>query len=229
MIRTQELTQAQLADLLDNFRNRQADSTPLDLGLLAECATRLRGSQPSSHTAAASEEEVQRFIDTACAVSSDNRHEFGQFVGATFSRAALERLFYELRRAEPTLARRDEATRSHDFAETVGKMLDAVGYTEAYAKQWPSENASITFKRWFDEQITRARSPSTTAPEQKITGLIAEIRAAKTMARRDFLFEEIIRVWEEEAIPIPPAGASNHADAPSEHRADQAAGALPKS
>jgi len=53
-----------------------------------------------------------------------------------------------------------------DYVETVGKMLEAVGYTEAYALQWPKEKASVTFKRWFDEQISAARATadSVTAP-----------------------------------------------------------------
>lgn len=39
-----------------------------------------------------------------------------------------------------------------------------------------------------------------------ITSLIAQIRAAKSMARRDALFEKIIEVWE--AAPAPAVGAS---------------------
>lgn len=47
---------------------------------------------------------------------------------------------------------------------------------------------------------------ATEAPSDKaatITGLIAQIRAAKSMARRDALFEKIIEVWE--ATPAPAA------------------------
>ena len=44
-----------------------------------------------------------------------------------------------------------------DFKESVGLMLSAVGYTEDYAKQWPKEKVSVTFKRWFDEQIVNAK------------------------------------------------------------------------
>lgn len=39
-----------------------------------------------------------------------------------------------------------------DFVETVGLMLAAIGYKEDYARQWPKEKASVTFRRWFDEQ-----------------------------------------------------------------------------
>ena len=39
-----------------------------------------------------------------------------------------------------------------DFVETTGLMLEAIGYREEYALQWPKEKASVTFKRWFDEQ-----------------------------------------------------------------------------
>jgi hypothetical protein len=46
-----------------------------------------------------------------------------------------------------------------DFVETVSLMLDAIGYKEDYARQWPKEKASITFKRWFDEQIAAASAP----------------------------------------------------------------------
>lgn len=50
---------------------------------------------------------------------------------------------------------------------------------------------------------------ATEAPSDKaatITGLIAQIRAAKSMARRDALFEKIIEVWE--ATPAPAVGAT---------------------
>jgi len=44
----------------------------------------------------------------------------------------------------------------NDFVETIGLMLAAVGYKEEYALQWPKEKASVTFKRWFDEQMQAA-------------------------------------------------------------------------
>lgn len=54
-----------------------------------------------------------------------------------------------------------EPEASHDdFKESVGLMLDAVGYTTEYALRWPEEKVSITFKRWFDEQIAKAATPA---------------------------------------------------------------------
>jgi hypothetical protein len=43
-----------------------------------------------------------------------------------------------------------------DLADTIAAIFAAVGYTEEYARQWPKEKASVTFKRWFDEQIAAA-------------------------------------------------------------------------
>lgn len=40
----------------------------------------------------------------------------------------------------------------NDLRETVGLIFEAVGYKEEYALQWPTEKASVTFKRWFDER-----------------------------------------------------------------------------
>lgn len=51
-----------------------------------------------------------------------------------------------------------------DFTESVGLMLSAIGYTEEYARQWPKEKVSVTFKRWFDEQLEKARNEK---PEQQ--------------------------------------------------------------
>lgn len=53
---------------------------------------------------AASEDEAQEFIETARIVSTDNRYEHGRFVGATFTREALERLFYATRHRAPPAA-----------------------------------------------------------------------------------------------------------------------------
>ena len=50
------------------------------------------------------------------------------------------------------------AVTNADFKESVGLMLAAVGYTEEYANQWPKEKVSITFKRWFDEQLEKAKA-----------------------------------------------------------------------
>lgn len=41
----------------------------------------------------------------------------------------------------------------NDFVETTGLMLEAIGYKEECALQWPKEKASVTFKRWFDERL----------------------------------------------------------------------------
>jgi hypothetical protein len=75
---------------------------------------------------------------------------------------------------------REALARKHaDYVETVGLMLAAVGYTEEYALQWPKEKASITFKRWFDEQIAAARA----APQPATADAVPSVEAtAKTMA-----------------------------------------------
>ena len=41
-----------------------------------------------------------------------------------------------------------------DQSDTIRACFKAVGYTEEYALQWPKEKASVTFKRWFDEQVS---------------------------------------------------------------------------
>jgi len=53
-----------------------------------------------------------------------------------------------------------------DFVETIGLMLDAIGYTEEYAKQWPKEKASVTFKRWFDAQLSAAQAAPALTDDQ---------------------------------------------------------------
>ena len=86
-----------------------------------------------------------------------------------------------------------------DFVETAGLMLEAVGYTEDYARQWPKEKASITFKRWFDEQLaTRPTPPAMDVgedaeqerPVQRMEGwtdtrYIAELENVVRLLRRD--------------------------------------------
>jgi hypothetical protein len=50
--------------------------------------------------------------------------------------------------------------------------------------------------------------PAAQERDSKITSLIAEIRAAKTLARRDSLFEQIIEAWEAAPAPLSaPAGS----------------------
>jgi len=71
----------------------------------------------------------------------------------------------------PLLSLADAQAHS-DFVESVGLMLAAVGYTEEYARQWPNEKVSVTFKRWFDEQIKAAQGSDATPlpPPPVITG-----------------------------------------------------------
>ena len=45
---------------------------------------------------------------------------------------------------------------AQDRLDTVQAIFDAIGYTKEYAMQWPKEKASVTFKRWFDEQMRAA-------------------------------------------------------------------------
>lgn len=75
-----------------------------------------------------------------------------------------------LRVAQPV-----QPTPDADFKESVALMLAAVGYTETYARQWPNEKVSVTFKRWFDEQIENAK---TAQPEQPSKGLFIDMIAA---------------------------------------------------
>jgi len=56
---------------------------------------------------------------------------------------------------------------------------------------WSEDNASGFGVAYVREEAAIHRGA------EKITDLIAQIRAAKTMARRDFLFDQIIGVWEE--------------------------------
>ena len=53
-----------------------------------------------------------------------------------------------------------------DFKESVWLMLSSIGYTEDYALQWPKEKVSITFKRWFDEQIENAKLAQPVQPKE---------------------------------------------------------------
>jgi len=66
------------------------------------------------------------------------------------------------------------AVSDFDFRESVGLMLAAVGYTEDYARQWPKEKVSITFKRWFDEQIKNANVTQPEQPHDKTIDSILE-------------------------------------------------------
>ncbi len=59
-------------------------------------------------------------------------------------------------------------TPAQDYNDTIKAIFAAVGYTKEYALQWPKERASITFKRWFDEQLAEAASPPQ-APAQRLT------------------------------------------------------------
>ena len=50
----------------------------------------------------------------------------------------------------------DQARELADLRDTINAIFSAVGYTEEYARQWPKEKASVTFKRWFDERLAAA-------------------------------------------------------------------------
>lgn len=52
----------------------------------------------------------------------------------------------------------DELAKSRDVADTIAAIFAAVGYTEEYARQWPKEKASVTFKRWFDERVEERKA-----------------------------------------------------------------------
>jgi hypothetical protein len=43
-----------------------------------------------------------------------------------------------------------------DLRDTIAALLDAIGYPDEYASRFPKEKASVTFKRWFDEQLRAA-------------------------------------------------------------------------
>ncbi|UCV00251.1 DNA translocase FtsK [Acidovorax radicis] len=75
--------------------------------------------------------------------------------------------------AEPAGAGYAALQQKHnDYVETVGLMLDAIGYKEEYALQWPKEKASITFKRWFDEQLaSHGQAPAQPAATWKPPGI----------------------------------------------------------
>ena len=68
-----------------------------------------------------------------------------------------------------------------DFVETVGLMLAAIGYKEDYARQWPKEKASVTFRRWFDEQ--RASHGQAGEPVARYT--IEDVRKARSEGYRN--------------------------------------------
>ena len=52
-----------------------------------------------------------------------------------------------------------ELSDAQNLRDTISAIFDAVGYAAEYARQWPKEKASITFKRWFDEQLAAASAP----------------------------------------------------------------------
>ena len=64
-----------------------------------------------------------------------------------------------------------------DFVETVGLMLAAIGYKEDYARQWPKEKASVTFRRWFDEQRASHGQAPATQQAGDLARLLKEILA----------------------------------------------------
>ena len=68
-----------------------------------------------------------------------------------------------------------------DFVETVGLMLAAIGYKEDYARQWPKEKASVTFRRWFDEQ----RASHGQAGEPVACYTIEDVRKARSEGYRN--------------------------------------------
>lgn len=47
---------------------------------------------------------------------------------------------------------KQERDKQSDLLETLRLVFESVGYSADYAIQWPKEKASVTFKRWFDEQ-----------------------------------------------------------------------------
>lgn len=57
-----------------------------------------------------------------------------------------------------------------DLDDTIHAIFRAVGYTAEYAMQWPKEKMSVTFARWFDEQVARGEgiaAPAAPAPAQE--------------------------------------------------------------
>lgn len=75
----------------------------------------------------------------------------------------------------------DSAVSAQDLHDSIKAIFDAVGYTEAYAMQWPKEKVSVTFRRWFDEQIALATQEPSAAAEpvapvdlEQLTQLIAD-------------------------------------------------------
>jgi hypothetical protein len=46
---------------------------------------------------------------------------------------------------------------NNDILDSIQAIFDAIGYTEEYAMQFPKEKVSVTFKRWFEEQLEKAR------------------------------------------------------------------------
>ena len=63
-----------------------------------------------------------------------------------------------------------------DLRDTIAAMLDAVGYPDEYALSWPKEKASVTFKRWFDEQLAKAAGEVQQEPCREA---LAELLAAE--------------------------------------------------
>lgn len=63
----------------------------------------------------------------------------------------------------------ESAARDEDLRDTISAIFKAVGYTEEYARQWPKEKASVTFKRWFDERVAAARASSPAGQAQPST------------------------------------------------------------
>jgi hypothetical protein len=82
--------------------------------------------------------------------------------GSDMMRADLESLLKSLTGAQPAPA----APSKEDYRDTLQAVFNAVGYTEEYARQWPKEKASVTFKRWFDEKLAApAAQPADSAME----------------------------------------------------------------
>lgn len=107
-----------------------------------------------------------------------------------------------------------------DFKESVGLMLAAIGYTESYARQWPKEKVSVTFKRWFDDQIAQASTATDDVlvkkdgvhfgrncwvSHEKITGCTAEQLNDGTCGITGRAYMDWVRSRLTSAVP--PAGA----------------------
>jgi hypothetical protein len=75
--------------------------------------------------------------------------------------------YYALTGAQPAPA----APSKEDYRDTLQAVFNAVGYTEEYARQWPKEKASVTFKRWFDEKLAAAQPAHSAMTDEQIDAI----------------------------------------------------------